>query len=470
MGYGMSAGRIVAGCLLVLAGATAGCQSSVPLLGRGEKRREIELELQESLRFQLELFARQFSAKFQEVVNEIQSVEPGPEIQRRILSERLEVVPTFRALLRHPDARIVYLDMAAYCAQLERRLTSDQYDLGRGQDLAEDAAKDLSKRIHDIGATFLDPEQLAEVHRDVQQFADEQPLGQQFSTFYAQGGTGLRPGSTITSIITAPLSALNPFGGIDATAVAIHDASEMGERFADVVEQLPDVLRWQVQLVLHNLRTSPEVASIVGSIDEITATVASLEETTRTLPEDVRTQVVEILAETEATQASLRETMAEARTTLEELNGTLERVEPVMLSIERTTTGLAEAGAAWEGAVRAVQELITPFIGDPDAPEEEPAADEDSGEPFRILDYAETAEQLAVAAAELRVLLSDVRGVITGDDLDLVTGAVKDTANAAVDHIVFRIGELILVILAAGIAGRAFWSRARPAPDADPLS
>ena len=117
-------------------------------------------------------------------------------------------------------------------------------------------------------------------------------------------------GATVTSIVTAPLSALNPFGGIDATAVAIHDASTMGDRFASIVERLPDVLRWQVQLILHDLRTSPEVTSALTSVEEISATVASLEKTTQTLPEDISTQVTDILTETEATQASLRETMA----------------------------------------------------------------------------------------------------------------------------------------------------------------
>lgn len=325
----------------------------------------------------------------------------------------------------------------------------------------------MYQRISDIGTTFLDAGQLEEVERDVRKFANEQPRGQQFSTFYAQGGGSQAAGATVTSIVTAPLSALNPFGGIDATAVAIHAASEMGEDFAKVVEQLPEVLRWQVQLILHDLRTSPEVTSIVGSVEKISATVAGLEETARTLPEDVRSQVTEILAETEATQASLRKTMTEAQATLVELNGTLERVEPVMSSIERTTTGLAEAGAAWEGTVRAVEELIAPFVGDPDAPAEEPDPDADPGEPFRILDYAETVAQLTTAATELRALLMDVRGVVGGDDLALLTGAVTDTANAAVDHIVFRLGELVLVILAAGVLARAFWTRTRPPADVD---
>ena len=36
----------------------------------------------------------------------------------------------------------------------------------------------------------------------------------------------------------------------------------------------------------------------------------------------------------------------------------------MMASVERTTTGAAQAGAAWEGAARAVQEMVASFGGE----------------------------------------------------------------------------------------------------------
>ncbi len=85
-----------------------------------------------------------------------------------------------------------------------------------------------------------------------------------------------------------------------------------------------------------------------------------------------------------------------------------------------------------------------------------------TSEPFRILDYAETAEQLAAAAAELNGLVVEVHGVIRSD-----LAVVEDAARSTVDHLVFRAAELVLVILAAAFVLRAFWNRTRTAPQVD---
>lgn len=436
-----------------LAGLFGACRS-VPLVGGDGKQKEEEA-MQKNLRLQLELFSTQFTTRFQDVVDSVLSADPPPQLEREVLTTRLEVVTTFRALLEHPDARIVFLDMWAFCVQLGHRVDERTSLTPTVRDEVQNVAADLVARIRGIGTTFIPPKELDTVAADIDAFAASHPLGQRFTTFYAQRSKEKGAIGTVSGIVTAPLGAINPFGGIDATAAAIHAASDVGDRFATIVERLPDVLRWEVELLVFDVLNSEQTLGLLASIDQVSRTTAGIEGSIATLPDDL----TRVLKDTESTQESLRGTLTE-------LNGTLERVDPIVHSVERTTRGVADAGTAWEGTTRAVQELVASFSSDEEEGEEAaPAEPEEPGEPFRILDYAETAEQLTAAAAQLTTLVSEVRGVITNEELRLVTEAAGDTVNAAVDHVVFRIIEVVIVLLAAIVLLRVFWNRTRPAPD-----
>ncbi len=365
MRNGGAAGRVIATIILGLGAAAASSPAApaLPFVGGGREQRAEE-RLQQQLRLELKLFVVQVSNRFRRVMEELQTEDPGPEIVHKALSMRLQLVPTFRSLLNHPDARIVSLDMWAFCAQLRQAFESRD-DLGPGKALVLDAIRELLVSIRHVVGTHLDATQREEVERDVVAFARKHPLGQRFSTFAAQNKGGGHLGGTVVELVSAPLRTVNPIGGIDATADAIHSAVEVGDRMTSTIEHIPEVLLWEAELILHDLRTSPEIRTLLRTLEEFSASAAGLEETARNLPE----QVGKTLAETEAVQVSLRETMAEARATLDRLTVTLERLEPLMASVERTAAGTAQAGTALEGAARAVQEMVASFGDDEESAE-----------------------------------------------------------------------------------------------------
>ena len=190
---------------------------------------------------------------------------------------------------------------------------------------------------------------------------------------------------------------------------------------------------------------SPEMQSLVTSLEGFNANAEQLQETARTLPAEIGTQLNETLARSEASQASLQKTMAEARATLDELNGTLAHVEPILTSIERTTGQVAEAGVAWAGVARAAQEMVASFDDGPDPAE--------SSEPFRILDYTDTAQSVTLAAAEINAVMASIQSA----NRDL-----EGSARSLIDHLLFRVGELILLVVASLIVVRAVWARIQP--------
>ena len=240
----------------------------------------------------------------------------------------------------------------------------------------------------------------------------------------------------MTGLVTKPLSALNPFSGVSDTAVAIHEVSKSAESFRDAVLELPDVLRWQTELTLHDLRHSDEITGALSSIAEVAESSTRISETAERLPDEVRE-------------------------TLDQATGTLDRLEPLLVSGTSLMESFDAAGATWTTTFQAFQEMLAGLIPeeDPNAPPPDP---ENPPRPFDILDYAKTAEELTATAAELRVLLDDVRTTAGGPELQTVVSSASETAHSTIDHIVLRIGQLLFGLLVGIVLVRIVWTRTGP--------
>ena len=79
--------------------------------------------------------------------------------------------------------------------------------------------------------------------------------------------------------------------------------------------------------------------------------------------------------------------------------------------------------------------------------------DHEPSEPFRILDYADTAQSVTLAAAEINAVMASIQSA----DRDL-----EGSARSLIDHLLFRVGELILLVIASLIVVRVVWARTQP--------
>lgn len=385
----------------------------------------------------------------------IEQIE-SPETQRLALVWKMKVITLARSYLVVEDPRIAFVDLWSLTEQVRLDATTEETVglFGPSAVQLEEKMTQLNRQIRRIAGTFLTEEQVKDTERSIEAFAADSEIGERFFAYHRTKNNGEELGSFLTGMVQQPLSALNPFGGVSETAVAIHDVAGSADRMRDVVAQMPDDLRWQWELIFHDLRNSPELQRTLASVESITSTSQDFAAIAREMPAEIRGEVEALLTEVGEAQVDLR-------TTLGEVQQTLDQVQPLLESTEDVTVSLTAAGAALEKTFIALDTTMVTILGTPEARAAAAARRDPNkkSEPFRILDYAETADSLTRAAEELRGVLNELQGLTGGEKMQAIASTVDQTTTTAVDHIVLRIGQLILAATACALLLRFMWGR-----------
>ncbi|MFT7671440.1 MAG: hypothetical protein ACI8X5_004158 [Planctomycetota bacterium] len=442
--------RLVA--LAVLIVPLAGC-----LFGGSEEKDSVSSPLEnKELMLLMRSFSRDFSSTIETASNRvILDSSESPEAQRRILVWKMRTIPLAQSFLIVEDARIAFVDLWALTQQVRLSSQSTEAEEHFGSVVGELAGRmdRLNVQIRRIGSTFLTEQELDETERSIEKFAGDSQIGERFFAYH-RSQPDAELGSFLTGMVSKPLSALNPFGGVGETAVAIHDVAGSADLFRDAVVEIPDELRWQSELIIHDLRNSPELQRTLASVESLTQSTADFRDIARDLPQELRNEVGALLEEAGEAQDDLR-------VTLKELGDTLDKVDPLLTSTEEVTESVATAAAALEKTLVAFDASMVTILGTPEAREAAAARRDPNApsEPFRILDYAEVAVSVTATAEELRSLLEELNQVTESGRIAELAATAEQTTTGTVDHLVLRLGQLILVLTGCALLLRLLWGR-----------
>lgn len=191
---------------------------------------------------------------------------------------------------------------------------------------------------------------------------------------------------------------LDPLAGLDPTVRAIEQSKILGERLMYYSQRLPYIVRWQTMLFVNDVAQSEEVQTALLSVERFSFASESIAKSIEELPEDLGVQreaaikqlLDGIATERQALLHFLREEQIGMTALTREINEAVNSSDLFAQSLNTTIQSTNEL-------LRIVDELSGE--PDPDAP---------PGEPFRILEYAETATQLEAAAREITELVNAI--------------------------------------------------------------
>jgi len=104
--------------------------------------------------------------------------------------------------------------------------------------------------------------------------------------------------------------------GIDAGAKAISDFNTTARQFSQIVEDMPQHVRWQTELLWYELEEREAVTRALDSFQTLAGSSAKLAATAETLPRDLREQMLLLLDDLEDRHTVLTETLDQTRRTL----------------------------------------------------------------------------------------------------------------------------------------------------------
>jgi hypothetical protein len=208
------------------------------------------------------------------------------------------------------------------------------------------------------------------------------------------------------------------------------------ERAMFTLQRMPFLLRFQTELMAHELAGIPQVELALTNTTRISESAERLSQTAAELPDRITAERKAILAALEQQESKLRDLAAE-------VNQTLVSGEKMSASLNTTIT-------TFDGLMKRFG------VGEPDT---NSVPDTDSA-PFNILDYGKVAGQIGAMAKELNTLL------ISADrDVTAIT-RLSDEATKKLDRAVDRAfgrGVMLLVIFLVGavLAGLSYRALAK---------
>jgi hypothetical protein len=395
----------------------------------------------EELGEQLDKFREYFKATLRQVANELNERVPGTRTEKMTLQMRARMVQGLNAMLSNDDPIVAFIETWALCTRFRMYLEEGEGStlFGDAHDIALDGSKHLEAEIQRIGNIFLKEDVFEATRKNVTEFARNNPIKGAFSNVVVYA-TEVQKGqpNPFLSVLKIPMTPFRAMEGVDRTASAINQFSDTADRFSNVVAELPESSRWQLQLLLLDLEDTDMTKSFLNSLSQLSESSVRLEKSVEELPERLRGQLTQFVEDVDKRQANLQQTLQQAEKTSLALNNTLEKLDQTAGSFSSTSEDVTVAAQAWENAAKATSSVVEGFGKVKPPPQKE-------GSSFDIKDYRDTAEQTSRAANDVKALLAETEDLLeSGRYSSILNGLFLRAAGLAV--LIFALAVLYRII------------------------
>jgi hypothetical protein len=313
------------------------------------------------------------------------------------------MVQGLNAMLDNDDSVVAFIETWALCTRFKMYLEEGEGStlFGEAHEIARNGSKRLEAEIERIGFIFLKNDIFEAARKNVTEFAHNNPIKGTFSNVIVYA-TVIQKNQTnpFLSVLKIPMSPFRAIEGVDRTASAIHHFSNTAERFSDIVAELPESSRWQLQLLLFDLEETNMTKSFLSSLTQLSESSSNLEKSVEKLPEQISKQLTQFVEDIDSKQANLQQTLQQAEKTSAAVNITLEKLNQATSSFDVVVKDANDTAHAWESAAKASGEVIQEFNKN--------RSSQKKASSFNIRDYHDTAEQTSQAANDVKALLAEI--------------------------------------------------------------
>ncbi len=416
---------------------------------------EVGDELQEDL----SQFLDYAESEIGTTADQIEAGTQDVDVRKAALSWKVEFMQASAKRSSQKRSMALLVDAWAFCIRQTKYLQSGEgKNLFRDQQpLAIQTAIRVQKAAETVARKYIAADELPDVIRGLESYARANPIRGVFAVEVSESYSAGREGKSMLSrILDAPLALTR--GGREALDPTSSLAQAV-DRFTELMDDYPALVRWQAQLLWLELEESTAFQTTMTGIERMSQNSQRLAATAETLPQQVREEFRLALDDIDAHQPELRETLERARETVDAANAAMARAETVSATLERSVEGVTRAGEIWQRTAEAVTDTFKQIeqLGKLRAAYESAVSGaggtNDEEKRFRITEYTQTATAVTRSTVELRELLSDVRSFLSSETLEkdlsravpLTKAALAQTiaeARGIVDHIAWRAVQL----------------------------
>jgi hypothetical protein len=399
-------------------------------------------------------YADEYADRTAAVLDEYARRSGTPEARRQALQWKLAVGSAALNIGTGPNPQANLLDFVALAMvtrmALEEVWTKTTNGLVFEPWLA--VSRDLETNVWKLAVGVLTPEQQQELRDVTRRWWEDHPDAragyfvrpQEFTSLIHQNHEKSdRPGSVFG------LMGLDPTAGLDPAVREVARTRLLAERALFMAERMPYLVRWQAELLTEDVLRQEPVARAVGSTERLSRAAESVSQTAAQLPDRITAERKAVLEALEAQEGRLRALSAE-------VGRTLAAGEKMSTSLNTTLTTF--------------DALMKRFgVGEPST-----SPPDTNSPPFNILDYARTADRVAVMAGQVDTLVKDAVGTLDSPalnkrlaDLNALSGRAGADAKSVLNHAFLLAAGLVVLALASALVYRRLAPRGTTAPASD---
>jgi hypothetical protein len=451
--------------LMLLAVLHGGCQGQI--FKRGDKKAQKRSDIsKEEVRSALNDFVELYIAEIKQASEQLDTIITTTKTRKLTLVWRLRASQALFDVSAQEDAIAAFLDTWTLCVRMSAYFEhgNGSESFGEHQAIATNATSTLEREVERIAHTFLDEAAFTKAKTFIHSLSAKNPIrgAYSFNMVYASKSTdgGQNPLQDVISLPMAPFRALE---GVDKGAMAMHRFTDTAERITDIVELLPESMRWQMLLLLFEMEETDLVRNVLANMDTVSESSSRLADAADKLPEKFREQASLLIDEIDQKQANLQVTLDKAEKATATVERTVVQIDKAAETIDQSAQSLTQTAEAWEGTIVATEQMVKAFSKDK-PPKQEPS------KPFDIQEYKATIEATTAAAEQLHSLVAEVHATIESDHLsqriddvnDKGIALVKQTAMEAqqlANILTWRLAGLIVLFFALAFAYRLVLSK-----------
>jgi hypothetical protein len=297
-----------------------------------------------------------------------------------------------------------------------------------------ESCRNAETHIWQFAGTVVTPKQVAELHKAIEGWRQRNPLPEDVLGARAVGFASrvVQANKSGTPTVDDVFNLLNvdPMSGLDPAVREIEQTRLFAERALFVTQQMPMLLRWQIELLSVNSMEMPTVQQLVTNTTQIAASADRVSRVAEQLPGQVSAEREAILTALQSQETNVSSLMTSGTQMSDSLNTTLTTFTALMKLF-----GVGDTNSA----------------GPPDT----------NSQPFRIQDYTQTAAQLEATSRQLTELLLTLNQTLDSTNLARLSAQVGPVVQQAqiggkevVDYAFWKGVLLVVIVLAAALIYR----------------
>ncbi|MCM8530348.1 MAG: hypothetical protein NE330_04240 [Lentisphaeraceae bacterium] len=427
---------------------------------------DTEFSIEDSTKFLNEFreIEATLSTKIEETFLEILTSSSNREIQKNVIRIRQFVTGRLRNL-EETDPRLVTLYAWSFFRRLNKYTTTGdgRFLFGNSQKLLTETLKEIDNTFYLFAAKYLDPEPLKEVSDKINQYVNSTPI------------TGIfedkeKSTNAFSDMLDIPLTPFRALGAVNRGGQGIADIAVTANRFTDIVEDLPEDLRWQLQVLTLQLQDNKILKENTETLKSLAASFDKMNKSMETYPKFWQEERKLLFAETnkvmvqlESISKSINDSTKNIKTSSQnfsnlgkDIDSSATKITSSLKQVENSSQSLTKAANAVSQTINNVQKISEYFKSNSSDDKE----DKDS--PDFLVQVESSATALGKSAHEISEALKQIQTLSNdkpfSDQLSSIDQVSQKTlaltrseSEALIDYIFIRALILIGLIFLAGV-------------------